>query len=59
MKVNLFADYRGVLTGEQFFAAGVHDIDEAIANNLVANGRAEYVDKPEPKPEPRVKKGAK
>ena len=50
MKIHLYADYRGVLTGERFYAAGEHDLDEGAAIALVAAGRAEYIDAPEPEP---------
>lgn len=40
--VRFLVDYRGVLTGEQFYQAGaVVELDNAPA--LVAAGRAEYV----------------
>ena len=50
MKIKLLADYRGVLTGEQFYTAGEHDLEEGTASALVAAGRAEYIDAPEPEP---------
>jgi len=60
MRINLFSDYRGVLTGEQFYQAGIVDVSDGIASALVAAGRAEYVDEPkvesEPEHKPRVKK---
>ena len=43
MKVNLLADYRGVLTDELFYPAGVHNLPDAQANDLVSAGRAELV----------------
>lgn len=53
MKILLLADYRGVLTGERFYPAGEHDLDEAIASALIAAGRAVLVtSEPEPEPEP-------
>ena len=54
MKTHLYADYRGVLTGERFYAAGEHDLDEGAAIALVAAGRAEYIDEPEPEPKPKT-----
>ena len=46
MKVRFLADYRGVLTGEEYFPAGaVIDVDNATV--LVKAGRAEYVEPPE------------
>lgn len=50
MRINLLNDYRGVLTGEQFYTAGEHDLEEGTASALVAAGRAEYIDVPEPEP---------
>ena len=41
MKVNLLADYRGVLTDERFYPAGVHDLPSDQAEALVNAGRAE------------------
>ena len=46
MKINLLADYRGVLTDELFYSAGVHDLPDAIASSLVDAGRAEPLIKP-------------
>ena len=43
MKVNLLADYRGVLTDERFYPAGVHDLPDGQANAMVDAGRAELV----------------
>lgn len=44
MKIELKADYRGTLTGERFYSAGVlevgADISEDDALALVAGGRA-------------------
>ena len=51
MKIQLLADYRGVLTGEVFYPAGEHDLDDKTAAALVAAGRAVLVDEP-PAPEP-------
>ncbi len=59
MKIHLYADYRGVLTGEVFYAAGEHDLAEGTAVALVAAGRAEYVDEPEPEPTPAPTKTTK
>ena len=52
MKIQLLADYRGVLTGEVFYPAGEHDLDDKTAAALVAAGRAVLVVAPEPQPEP-------
>ena len=52
MKINLFNDYRGELTREFFYRAGVLDVDPDIAATLVEAGRAEYVE-PDPEPEPQ------
>ena len=57
MKVLLLADYRGVLTGEQYYEAGEHDLPAGIAQALVNDGRAESLE-PDPQPEP-VKPAAK
>ena len=40
--VRFLVDYQGVLTGEQWYAAG-SVVDIAAAARLVADGRAEYV----------------
>lgn len=53
MKVRFVVDYRGVLTGEQWFQAGQEaEIADLQAEQLIADGRAEAV-KPAPKPEPK------
>ena len=54
MRINLLADYRGVLTNERFFVAGEYDLDGDTAFALVAAGRAEYIDEPEPEPKPKT-----
>jgi hypothetical protein len=41
MKIKLLADYRGVLTDEEYYTAGVHDLPEEQAKALVDAGRAE------------------
>jgi hypothetical protein len=61
MRVNLFSDYRGVLTGEQFYEAGVIEVSEETALALVTARRAVYVDAPgtpmnESEAKPRAKK---
>lgn len=53
MKVKLLADYRGVLTGEAFYAAGEHELSDDMAQALINGGRAELV-KPAPKPAPKT-----
>ena len=58
MKSTLLQDYRGVLTGERFYPAGQHDLDDATAAALIAAGRAVPV-APEPKPEPEPAKPAR
>lgn len=58
MKINLLADYRGILTNEVFYPAGVLDVDDAIAGRLVSGGRAEYVDAPEPEKPVKITKRA-
>ena len=54
MKINLTADYRGVLTAEIFYTAGLYvipdDMPEAHATKLIAAGRA-VEEQPEPEPE--------
>lgn len=45
MKVKLLADYRGVLTDERFYEAGVRDIPEPHAVALLSAGRAAEVKK--------------
>lgn len=40
MKIDLLADYRGTLTDERFFKAGVHDMDAKTAAALIHHGRA-------------------
>ena len=61
MKINLLADYRGVLTNEQYYLAGEHDLPAAVAQALVDEGRAESLEKaPKPEPaKPAAKKGRK
>lgn len=54
MRINLFNDYRGELTREFFYPAGVLDVEPDIAAALVEAGRAEYV-APEPEPDTPVK----
>jgi hypothetical protein len=54
MRINLFNDYRGELTREFYYRAGVLDVDADIAAALVEAGRAEYV-APEPEPAAPVK----
>jgi hypothetical protein len=60
MKIQLFHDYRGVLTGERYYVAGEYSIPgtmlEMDAKALVAGGHAEYVDEPEPV-QPTPKRG--
>jgi predicted flap endonuclease-1-like 5' DNA nuclease len=48
MKIKLLADYRGVLTGEQFFTAGEHDLPGGMAQALINEGRAELAERDEP-----------
>ena len=61
MKINLLSDYRGVLTGEVFYSAGQHDLDDKTAAALIAAGRAVLVDEPPaPKPaSPSARRGRK
>ena len=61
MKINLLADYRGILTNEQYYLAGEHDLPAGIAQALVDEGRAESLEKaPEPEPaKSAAKRGAK
>lgn len=54
MRINLLADYRGVLTNERFFVAGEYDLDGDIAAALVNAGRAEYIDAPKPEQKPKT-----
>ena len=53
MKIQLLEDYRGVLTGEAYYRAGVYSIPPEMpqvhAESLVAAGRAvEEAEKPKP-----------
>lgn len=52
-KIRFLVDYRGVLTGENYYQAG-DVVEHHNAAALVAEGRAEYVkaEKPAPEPEP-------
>jgi hypothetical protein len=43
MKIKLLADYRGVLTDEEYYTAGVYDLPDEQAKALVDAGRAETV----------------
>lgn len=49
MKIQLLADYRGVLTDEKFYTAGEHEagpgclLSEGQAKKLIADGRAEEI----------------
>jgi hypothetical protein len=61
MRVNLFSDYRGVLTNEVFYEAGIVEVSEETALALVSAKRAVYVDAPgtpmnESEAKPRAKK---
>ena len=42
-KIRFIVDYRGALTGEQYFTAGT-EMSHASAAALVADGRAEFVE---------------
>lgn len=54
MKIRFLVDYRGVLTGEEYFLAGAVADGLENAEALVAEGRAEVVESPpEPAPTPR------
>ncbi len=45
MTIRFLVDYRGVLTGEKYYLAGrVVEDSECHATELVAEGRAEFVD---------------
>ena len=59
MKITLLADYRGVLSGEEYYTAGIYsvpdDMPQGVADALVAAGRA-TADKPKPRPKPRKAK---
>lgn len=50
MRIDLLSDYRGVLTNEDFYAAGQYDIPgmmpQAHAENLLKAGRAVEVKTP-------------
>ena len=48
MKINLLSDYRGVLTNEQFYLAGEHDLSDSMAQALIKAGRAVAVEPPKP-----------
>jgi len=53
MKIKMLIDYRGVLTGEHYYSAGVYDVPDGIppdhAEALIGAGHA-IEQKPEPKP---------
>lgn len=56
MKIEFTHDFRGKLTGEQFYVAGTQiEIDDEIGQQLIALGHAVEVEEaaPEPKPEPK------
>lgn len=57
MRIRLLADYRGRLSGEQFYPAGEYDapdqMPQEVAEGLVAHGRAELVEQAQPEPEPK------
>lgn len=63
MRIKLLADYRGRLSGEQFYPAGEYDapdqMPQEVAEGLVAHGRAELVEQAQPEPEPEPKPAAK
>jgi len=42
-KIRLLHDFQGVETHNVFYAAGVHDVPDDVAERLVRDGRAEYV----------------
>jgi hypothetical protein len=49
MQVRFLVDYRGHLTNEQFYVAGdVVEFADEIAEQLIADGRAEAVEPAEP-----------
>lgn len=60
MRIAFTHDFRGKLTGEQFYLAGAAlDVDEETGAELIALGHAvavevEVVPEPEPEPEPAV-----
>ena len=41
MKIVLHNDYRGVLTGEIFYPAGMRDMPKEHGEKLIAHGRAD------------------
>lgn len=53
MKINLLADYRGVLTDEQYYQAGDYDFPEGMAQALIDDGRAVALEETPPKPSPK------
>lgn len=57
MRIKLLADYRGRLSGEQFYPAGEYDapdqMPQEVAEGLVAHGRAELLEQAQPEPEPK------
>lgn len=59
MKIKLLADYRGVLSGEEYYPAGEYsvpdDMPQGVADALVAADRA-TAEKQKPKPRPRKAK---
>jgi hypothetical protein len=58
MRVEITADYRGVLTNEVYYPAGVYELPGGIAAALITAGRAVALPDPEPeakpKPEPKT-----
>jgi len=55
MKINLFHDYRGTLSGETVIKQGEYtheDLPRGLANYLVENGHAVELDEPQPAIEP-------
>jgi hypothetical protein len=55
MRLNLLSDYRGVLTNEVYYPAGVYEMPAGIGAALVAAGRAVALPEPEPEPKPEPK----
>lgn len=43
-KVKFFNDFQGVETNNVFYPAGIHDVPEHVADRVVKDKRAEYVE---------------
>lgn len=56
MKIRFTDGYRGILTGEHYFKKGsVTTLEDSVAAQIIAQGKAEAVVTPEAKPAPKPK----